>query len=459
MKIYGNSSEKCGLARGLLLSSAFFVSDTHAVFAQEAGGVNATFDFGQQLAYRQEEGSDVDDVSEFRSLTTLGFGISSETRNQRIAFDVSTGLALTEGDEDEAVFEGTQAVLDYALESPSTLLTFNTRYRRDQVDDLVFETTFVDDEVATGVGLREITTVTTGLTVGRESRVTGTFGYSFENSNFSDVLDPSLNDSDRQNATARVSFAITRTAVFDVFGEWGEVDERGVTATDRDTRRAGVGLEYVISPITTMRGEIAYSEEESRGDTIEETDGFNYAFSLVRARPNGSINLNYTQADTLNGIRRQLTAGQDITLRRGALSYALGATKTDGFDAQLLANLTYSYDLDRNSSTDVTLSQIGTINSDDEEVVNTRLDMSYTRALSRVSEINTSIALVDENVLEDGAADQQSIRLDLSYDHAVGRDWMLSTGFELSSVRVDGEEDRNRNTVFIGLSRSYAYRP
>ncbi len=455
----GNSFEKRGLARVLLLSSVCFLSSAASVLAQEAGGLNATFDVGQRLDYREEEGFAAGDVSEFRSLTTLGFGISSETRNQSIAFDVSSGLAITLGDDSETTFEGTQATLDYTLDNRENLLTFNTRYRRDQVDDLVFETTMVDDEVATGVGLREVTTVTTGLTLGRESRVTGVFGYSYENSEFSDVLDPSLNDSDRQNAEARISFGLTRTATVDLFGAWGEVDEQGAGATDRETRRAGIGLEYEISPITTVTGEIAYSEEESRGDTIDETEGFNYALSVVRARPNGAINLNYTQADTLNGARRQLTAGQELTLRRGTLNYALGATRTEGFDAQLLANLTYSYELDRNSTTGITLSQIGTINSDDEEVVNTRFDLSYTRALSRVSEINAGLAVVDENVLEDGAADQRSIRFDVNYGYEVGRDWLLTSGYEYSTVRVDGEDDRDRSTVYIGLSRSYAYRP
>ncbi len=453
------SSEKASLTRCLLLSSVYLLTGATTLRAQETGGLTATLDVAQSLAYREEEGFSAGEVSEFRSLTTLGFGINSETRNQSLAFGISSGLAVALGDEGEATFEGTQATLDYTLDNRDTLLTFGARYRRDQVDDLVFDTTLVDDEITSGAGLREVTTMTAGLTFGRESRVGGVFEYSFQDSRFSDVLDTSLRDSTRQDASARVSFELTRVTTIDLFAAWSELDEQGSGSTDRETSRVGIGLEYQISPITRVTGEIAYSEEESRGDIVDQTDGLNYAVSLVRTRPNGTVNLNYIQTDTLNGARRQLTAGQELTLRRGSLNYALGATRTDGFDAQLLANLTYSYELDRNSTTDISLSQIGTINGDNEEVVNSRLELSYSRALNRVSGINSTLSVVDENVLEDAATDQRSIRFNVNYDHEVGGDWLLTSGFEISSVRVDGEDDRNRNSIYIGLSRSYVYRP
>ena len=450
------SSEKTGVTQCLLLSSVCLLTSATTLRAQETGGLTATLDVAQSLAYREEEGFSTGDVSEFRSLTTLGFGINSETRNQSLAFGVSSGLAV---DEDETTLEDTQATLDYELDNRDTLLTFGARYRRDRVDDLVFETALVDDEVATGVGVREVTTITTELTLGSESRVGGVFEYNFEESVFSDVLDVSLRDSTQQNASARVSFDLTRVATIDVFAAWSEVDEQGSGSTDRETSRVGVGLEYQISPITRVTGEIAYSEEESRGDIVDQTDGLNYVASLVRTRPNGSVNLSYTQADTFNGARRQLTAGQELTLRRGSLNYALGATRTDGFDAQLLVNLTYNYELDRNSATNVSLSQIGTINDDNEEVVNSRLELSYRRALNRVSGINSALSVVDENVLDDAAPDQRSIRFNVNYDYEVGKDWLLTSGFEISSVRVDGDDDRNRNSIYVGLSRSYTYRP
>lgn len=450
---YITTSRRLGLSGLILLVTAGTAA------AQEVGGLNVTFDLGQRFENREESGFSGLDNSGFRSLTTLAFGLSSETRSQSLALGLSSGLAATFDDDSDAEFEGTLATLDYARNSRNTALTFGTRYRRDAIDDLVFDATLTDDDVVTGVGQREVLTFSSGLVLGRAARVTGTFNHSYEASRFFDTLDPTLNDSDTQMLDGRVSFQLTRTITADLFASHSEVDERGAGATDRDRDRIGTGLSYIIDQATTLAAEVAYSETESRGDTVESSDGLGYVLSLVRDRPAGPVNVSYTQTEALTGTRRQLTAGQDMTLKRGALGFALGISETDGFDPQLLANLSFDYELDRNSTTRISLSQEGTINGDDEEVVNSRLDLSYARNLTSLSQLGASLAIVDENVLAAGTADQRAITFDLTYDYALTADWGLTSGYQYSSVRLDGEPDRDRTTVFVGLQRRFAYRP
>ncbi len=429
------------------------------VAAQDEGGLNVTLDVIQRLENIEEDGFTGTDGAGFRSLTTLGFGLSSVTRSQSLELALSSGLAVPfEGDGD-AAFEDNLAAVEYSRSSRDSELTFGARYRRDSVDDLAFDASFEDDDIVTGVGEREVLTLTSGLIVGREARVTGTFAHTYETSDYFDTLDPTLTDSETQVVDARVSFQLTRTLTVDVFGVWRDEDESGVDATDRVTTEIGTGASYRIDPVTILAGEISFSEEESDGATPLDTEGWNYALSATRERPNGEVFVEYIQEDALTGTRRQLIAGQDLTLQRGTVAYSLGVTETDGFDPQLLASLALAYDLDRNGTASIVLSQEGTVNGDDEEVVNSRLNISYVRELSSVSELAASFDLVDENVLDAAGDDERSFSFDVTYDYELTRDWGLTSGYEYTLVRLDGTEDRSRSTVFLGLQRSFAYRP
>jgi len=47
----------------------------------------------------------------------------------------------------------------------------------------------------------------------------------------------------------------------------------------------------------------------------------------------------------------------------------------------------------------------------------------------------------------------------VTYRYDVGSDWDLVTGYEYSSVRTDGQEDRDTSTLFLGIERSFDFRP
>ncbi|TDT73111.1 hypothetical protein BDE40_3293 [Litoreibacter halocynthiae] len=432
------------------------------LLAQEtdAGGVIATLEVGQRFQYIEEDGFSGSSSDEgLRSLTSVAFSVSSETHSQYLAFNLSTGIAqnLTNGGSTE--FESTRASLDYRISNRSTELTFGGFYLRDEVDDLAFDTSLEDDAITTGAGQREVFNLTTGLTVGRESPITGSLRHVFEKSEYSDTTDPSLNDSLTQRVEGRLSFEVSPNLEASVFGSFSTVDEQGAGATDRETSRIGIGATYEVTPSTTLTGEIAYSTEDSRGTVVDETDGLNYAFSLAHARPNGEVSLRFSEDDTLNGKRRQLTAGRSYQLRRGEFSFSLGATKTDGFSPQPIANVQLDYQIDRNSTFEVSLQQSGGIDGGNNEVINTRLDMSYARELTSLSQISAGLALVEENVLNAGGVDRRSVRFNVSHAYQLARQWDLVSGFSHSSVREDAQPTRKRNTVFLGIQKSFSYRP
>jgi len=186
------------------------------------------------------------------------------------------------------------------------------------VDDLVFDTGLLDDDLTTGDGTREIFGFSSGLVLGREGPITATLTQAFERSHFSDVDDPSLNDSE------------TPVLSTDAFFSWRDLDEDGLTAIDRTTRRVGVGAAYDISPATSLAAEVFYDDAESRGATVTETSGIGYSLALANARPNGEIRLRFEQEETINGTRREGLIGRSYTLRRGTLSFDVGLTRTAG---------------------------------------------------------------------------------------------------------------------------------
>jgi len=302
--------------------------------------------------------------------------------------------------------------------------------------------------------------VRTGLTLGRDGPITATLTHGFEKSVYSDTIDPSLTDGDTQSVTGRLTFELSPVLTTNIFASWREEDEDGPSATDRTFERLGLGAVYAISPATTFTGELFYEQEDSRSATaVIETDGIGYALGLTTARPNGSISVNFEEEETLNGMRRQALLGRSYELRRGTLAFSVGATKTDGFSTQALANLSLDYALDPLSRIRIELDQAASVNDDDSEVVNTRLDLSYSRDLTSLSELTAGVSLVDENVLGVGTGDEQSVRFDLSHRYEITRDWDLVSGFEYSAVDEDGLDRRDRSTLFLGIERSFDIRP
>lgn len=427
--------------------------------AQEEGGLLLTFGISQTVESREERGFTGVDRSGLRTQTAFDFGLRTDTRSQSLVFDLSTGLAAGVSDDDEIGFERTNATLTYTRDSRDAGISFDARYRRDEIDTLVFDGSIANSDVISGIRERGVLTVNSGLVLGRTAPVTGTFGYTYEASRFFDTVDPALTDTNTQELDAVVSFRLSRVLEADIFANLSEIDAQEATATDRETALIGTRARYAIDPATTVTAEIAYSEEESRGITVSRTEGSNYGLSVLHERPNGELTLDYSQREVLTGTRRQLTAGQTLTLAGGALGYTLGVAETDGFDPQPLASLSFEYETDRRSIASISFAQEADINGDDEEVVNSRLSMSYTRDLTALSQIGASLDLVDENVLDAASADQRLLRVGLIYQHDLTADWAVTSGYAYTRIQQDGVVDRTRSSVFVGLRKSFAYRP
>ena len=250
-------------------------------------------------------------------------------------------------------------------------------------------------------------------------------------------------------------------ASVNVFASHKEVDAETVGANDRTTRRAGIGGSYDISPTLTATAEISYDKIETNDNagTITSTDGIGYSLGLTRELGNGALNFNFSENETVNGKHRQASIGRKTTFKRGTLSYSLGVTKTDGLSIQPLANLDVDYELDKNSSLKVTLSQESTVNDDDETTINSRLGLTYARKLNALSSLTAGLQVIDRNTFTTGGEDQTSVRLNLSHRYDVGGDRDLVSGYSYTKTKRDTQSNRKTSTLFIGLEKAFDFRP
>ncbi|MGZ2260313.1 MtrB/PioB family outer membrane beta-barrel protein [Roseobacter sp. A03A-229] len=420
-------------------------------------GLRATLGVSGRLESVNKDGFTTEQDEEgTRFLTRLNFGLTSEARFQRLEFSAGTSLAQNFSNGE---FEGEDPTLrlNYNLENRGSVLTFGSSFQRRDVDQSNFD--LEDEDVEVGDGERTIRSFNTGLTIGRDGPVRFDLSQRYSRSTFSDTVDPDLSDSTRENYSARVTFRISPVLSTNIFATRDTVDRDNAGETDTEDDSFGVGASYEISPVLTVNGQVSYDSSESTSATSQDSDGLGYRLDLSRALANGALTAGFTSTETINGTRYQIRAGRSLSLPRGSISFSLGATKLDGTSAEPLVNLGLDYALTDASQISVSLSQSSTVNQDDDESVRTRLGINYTHTLSEISSISAGAQLASSNDLSDGGIDRSSLSADLTYRRAVGGDWNMVTGYSYSTSRRDGQEDRNTSTVFLGLEKSFDFRP
>lgn len=457
------SAKKCakryriGLA-GLVAAPILLSSGNILAQDNGQGGLSASLKIGQRLESINRTGVTTTNDEGTRSLTTLSFGLQSVTRTQALSFNLSGALEKFLSKSDSFEFEDPRASLRYTLENKNTALSINGSYSRADIEDSSFDENPLTPELDTGTGDRETYSVSTNLTFGRDTRVTTSLGHSFARTKYSGTNNPNLNDSTRHSLSGRMTFELSSEASVNAFANWSKVDEDGPGANDTTTRRAGVGANYAITETTRVNGELSYSINDSTNSN--RTEGIGYALGISHDRPNGAVSAQFSENKAITGTRRELSFTRSLETARSALSLSLGVSKTDGFDIQPLVNLTWNYSIDQASSVRVTLSQKATANNNDNELVRSRLSVDYNRELTSLQSISAGLQLIDENFLGTGAdVDERSLRVNLNHTYSLGDDWGLVSGYEFSSTRVNGQPDRDRSRIFVGLEKTFAFRP
>lgn len=429
-----------------------------------AEGLNGQLTIGQRLGYESDSGSSSDDGA--LTETTLGLKLSSETRSQKLEFSLNGALRYEFGDRagrDRFNVEDPRATLSYALESRNARLNFDASYQRSDIDDTVFllDPLDPDSEVVSGGGNRTRIGLRSTLLLGRNAPLSTELTHFYGETRYSGVTDPSLVDTKTRELGVRFRYELQPGVDLSLFANNRERDAAGAGSSNRETTRAGVGLDYAISPVLQASAELSYSDidTDDNAGTSSNRDGVNASLSLTRDMPNGTLGFSLQEEETVNGKRRQIRLSRNLEYSRGTFGLTLGASKTDGLDTEPLIQANATYALDPLSQLSLSLSQSSNINDDNEESINTRLSLGYSRTLSALSSLSANFTLVDRDALTVTGEDQTSTRIDLSHRYQLSRGFNMVSSYRRSRTERDGQADTKKTEFYLGLEKTFDFRP
>ena len=417
-----------------------------AANAQEAGGLEAGLDVSQKFVFSE---------SETVSLSTLGFGLSSETRSQYLRFRVQGGY--------ETSLDGTTGS---GLVDPDYSLAYGTRNRNAALDvslafterdvDSIFELTEVPGVFVIDSGTRTSSRSSVQLELGREAPFGATIGLAYNIISYDGTTDPDLLDSRESEANVALRFDIDRRITARVDGSFSEIDSDGGTDVTRE--RVGVGADLQVTQTLAADVSVGVTRvTEGDAGTTTVQDGLSFGLTLSEERPDGAWTASLTSDIDESGRRSTLTLGRSLDLRDGRFSATIGVSEGDDGELRPLYSLRYNAELP-NGSAGVVLDQSFDVNSSGFETLNTRLTADWEYQLNRVSSLGAEVRLRQTDVLG-GSGDSSRLDLSLTYVHALTDDWSLTSGYTHTLRRKDGEPDSSTDELFIGLQTSFAWRP
>lgn len=426
-------------------------------------GLLATFDITQQLEYSDNADFDEDAAAEsdLFGRTILSFGLESVTKVQR--FELNIGTDITEGRNDSSTVDIDNPFLrlSYDRNTRNATIGVDFSYRESEadsdIDDLVFDQ---DGNIITQTdGTRRFTSFGLDGAVGREAPIGASWSYQYSELTFSGTNDPDLTDQSTNELAGQIDFRITPKVTTSLTGSYSDFDARG-NGVNRETTSLGVATTLQISRILTTDAEISYDRIERSGDETDTDEGVSLRAGLSRAVPDGSWGVDFTTDVTTNndGRRSSLTVRRDMELLTGTLNYSFGLTGADLVGTDPLFSLDYLHSLP-DGQISVGLAQDVRTDDDNDERINTQLRAAYDKRVNAGSSFGASVALFDVNDLSASGDDSQRIDLSFTYRYDLTRDWGLVGSFTHARLREDNDADRSRNTIFVGVQRSFNWSP
>lgn len=398
------------------------------LLAQE-GGRLLTFGLSQSLSYSDNADLDTDPEGDtLRADTALSAIFSSTTRLQSLDLRANTAYRLVEGpgDTDEAEFSDPTLRLGYDRRGANSAFGLDARYASEDIEFLRGLDDFVDEEGnldlpedfgdLEGQGTRRSLRAGADLSLGQEGPFGTDFALSVEDVSYEDTTDPDLNDTQRLDADVDLRLALSRVLDARLGFGYKRIDEDGEEL--RQTRRIETGLSY-DRPLGDYRGSLFYE-------------------------------------DTEDGDRIGVSAGRDLDLPRGGLSFSLGATRDTEGELALTGDLSLSREF-----ADAALSLSGNrsvSSTDDGEEVRTVFSARYERPLTALAALSLDARYANqENTGTDETTRNASLGASLGY--SLTRDWSLDLGYRYRYRDEDGEGTATENNVSLSVGRSFSFRP
>lgn len=409
------------------------VACASAGYAQSTEGGGVVMRFGVTLGVSAETnraltigGGD----SSTDAFANLSFGILSQTRTQRLSFDLSGQLL--------AVNTSSTAFIDEGLVSPSAALRYSLTAKASQLNlsarlnetDLSRSNVLIDDD---------------------------------NDGNF-DIVS---GDATRRQAVleARYDWNLISRARFGVFARYTDVSFTNGSATGldgtslNDTQRLTFGASAALDLTTaiTLNSSLTYSSFEQ--DDVEgssETVSLNNSLSI--ARPLGNINIGFGATNTEAGTRYNTSIGRSYATLRATYTGQIGATRDVSGDLALTGAVGVVYPLPRGALNFGLSRDVSSTNDQDAERLNTQVNFGYQQALTPLSGFAVNALWAETQDTSDDGISLSNATVSATYNRTLTKDWNMNTGLRHRFTRDSELGTARSNEVFFNLSREFVTR-
>ncbi len=398
-----------------------------------------------------------DGDSRIVSRTRLDFALERRTAIDTLIFGVGGDIVL--GQDTDETIENSDARLRWDRDVGRSRIGVGLTFENTELDSTSFATGVsadsVDFDTFDGGSRRNIGIELDGA-VGVDAPLGATYSLTQNRITYDGTDDPSLLDADARDFRFSITGALDRTTSLGLIGSFTEFDEEGPGALDTQSVRLGTEFRSEITPTLTGRLALGWQETEETGAETSRTDGVFVDGELTWTRPNGTAGFVLDSPIDVNGRRTTVQFQRTLEFPRGGFGYSIGASRADGLGARPLFGLNWEYEMPRATFT-ADLSQTPTTTRDNVETINSVLSLNFNQQLTSRGNLDVLFSIRDGDEEGDDASDTSRIGLDLTYRHDLTQEWDLIG--QVSSVRItqDDAEDRNANTLFLGLERRFGW--
>ncbi len=428
-------------------------------WAQDAGN-GLTFSVSQNLSYSDNLDFNAAENSGFRSVTGLSLAYNSQTRVQGLQFSASTNAEFGSDNDAENAFTDPLFNLSYRRDSKNAGITAGLNFRRAEISSILGTQDLIDAGFITiDNGFQTDVGYNFGFDFGRTDPLSGSLTVGGSNRSFTETSDPTLLDSERRSVAAQVNLRFNPAITGRLRASFSSFEEDG--GVTREQTSVGIGASFAASQTLSFDASINLDETE-RTDTgvTTRTDGLGFAVSAAQVVKGGRLSAQVSSSENENGRRTSLNFGRNFELRNGTLDFSVGAVRrdnVDGFDPTY--SISFAQALPRGAEVSLQASQAFETNGSGDEAINTSLAASYSAPLTPVSSLSATANFRNTNGLGGEIDDASRLDLGVSYRHELAQDWGLVGGFNRSFATEEGEPDRTSNSVFVGLRKSFVWRP
>ena len=353
----------------------------------------------------------------------LSFGLLTETRTQRFAFDLGGTLRNLNGpDATDNGFVNPSAALSYSRSSADARLSLSASVRETDLsnDGLLFDENISEFVFVEGTATRRSTKLSAELNW-RDDAPLG-FG----------VL-------------ARLEDNSFRSGVATGIG--------GSTLNDTRRLTLGASARFDINEATRLDTSLTFSRFEE--DTVAlDRDTWSLSNELTIERPLGNVGFGFDVTDTEDGTRISSNVSRSLEYPLGVISGQIGVTRGVTGETFLSGALNLTRELPRGNLSLGLSRSVSSGTLEDTEQVNTRFSASYRHELSPLASLSFDANWAEAEQTATGI-DTINASIGATYRRELTEDWNMDVGVRHRFFDDGVAGDARSNEVFLNLRRNF----